>query len=60
MRGRDGSQRSLGPVYSKLLSGLHCVPFCLWLTGGSQDSLVQAKVTRTGRHINTHSIPDPM
>lgn len=53
MRGRDGSLRSSRPVYSKLLSGLHCVPLCLWLTRGSEYSLVQAKVMSTQRHINT-------
>lgn len=54
VRGRDGFQRSYRPVYSKLLSGLHCVPLYLGLSGGPEDSLVPAKVMSTQRHMNTH------
>lgn len=60
MRGRDGSQRRPGPVYSELLSDFHCVPLCPRLAGGSEDSLVQAKVMSTQRHINTHGVLDPV
>lgn len=45
LSGSGGSQRSSGPVYSKLLSGLQCVPLCLWLSGGF----------RGHKHAHTHT-----
>lgn len=52
---RKQSARSSGTVYCKLLSGLHCVPLCLWLTRGLEHSLVQAKVMSTReRHTSSH------
>lgn len=50
---RDGSQRSLWPVYCKRLSGLQCVPLCPAQLGAGGFHLCKQR-SRACRHVNTH------